>query len=301
MPNSGVTPMPVRPGSSVRISRAVLATQLGRVRPPLALRRHGLPLVLADRARRRRRRRVGVLHAAAHADPGGHGVTPGSVARQGTAARAGACPRTSAGRLPAAAAAGSVWSVAQHPTAAESLIVEPSTTNGSAAAIRSRSAMETACCGSVSSHRTANSSPPSRAATSPARSSATIRCCELGEHRVARGVPEPVVHRLEPVEVEVEQVPGPDVAAAPGQDLAHPLGEQRPVRQAGERIVQRPVVELGLQPLAVADVLDVHDQVRGSVRGPRHPGRADRHPDDPLVGQHEPALVAQDPRVRRPA
>ncbi len=68
-------------------------------------------------------------------------------------------------------------------------------------------------------------------------------------------------------------MPDPGVAAAPASDLPHPLGEQRPVRQAGERVVQGPVVELGLQALAVADVLDVHDQVRRAAPG--SPGTRD--------------------------
>ena len=35
----------------------------------------------------------------------------------------------------------------------------------------------------------------------------------------------------------------------------------------------------------------------GPVGGLGHPRRAHRHPDDPLTGQHEPALVADDPRA----
>ena len=263
----------------------------GRARPPVRPRRSGtttaVPRCRGTARRTARRSRRARRHP------------PVPLRGRGTArVRFLSYMRRSASRSSRAV---SVWSVGQHPTAAESVIVAPSTTNGSAAAVRRRSAMESAWWGSVSSHRTANSSPPSRAATSPARSSATIRGCELGEHDVAHGVPEPVVHLLEPVEVEVEQVPGPDRAAPPAQHLAHPLREQGAVGQAGQRIVQRTVAELRLQALAVADVLDVHDQVCGVACGAGHPRRAHRHPDDPLVGQHEPALVTQGSACRRPA
>ena len=82
---------------------------------------------------------------------------------------------------------------------------------------------------------------------------------ELDQDRVAGGVTEPVVHRLEPVEVEVEQVARPGVAAAVGQHLAHPHRQQRPVRQTGERVVEGLMAQLGLALLAVGDVLDVDD------------------------------------------
>ena len=56
---------------------------------------------------------------------------------------------------------------------------------------------------------------------------------ELDQYGVTGGMAEPVVHRLEAVEVEIEQMARSRVAAAMGQEVADPLREQRPVRQPG--------------------------------------------------------------------
>jgi hypothetical protein len=64
-------------------------------------------------------------------------------------------------------------------------------------------------------------------------------------------VAEPVVDRLEAVEVEVEQVARARVAAVVGLGLADPLDEERPVGQPGQRVVQRAVLQLGLEVFAV--------------------------------------------------
>jgi hypothetical protein len=63
--------------------------------------------------------------------------------------------------------------------------------------------------------------------------------------------------------------------------------------------VQGAVPQLGLQRLPIVDVLDVHDQVSRPSLGLRHGRGADEHPDDRVVGAHEPALVPQDPRYAR--
>jgi hypothetical protein len=107
-------------------------------------------------------------------------------------------------------------------------------------------------------------------------------------------VAEPVVDRLEPVEVEVEQVARACVAAGAGLGLADPLGQERPVRQPGQRVVQGAVVQLGLEVLAVRHVLDVHDEVRRPVDGRGDARGAHHHPDDAAVGAQEAALVPHD-------
>ena len=234
IPNSGVTPMPVRPGSSVRMS-------VRWSRPSSAMWVHRWPPGgTASRSSSQIGhdgggcRGVGVLHRAACADPGRHHVTAGcGGGGGGRRRRFPSYMRRSASRSSAAA---SVCSVAQHPTAAEIVIVEPSTTNGSAAAIRSRRAMDERLVGLgvLTEHRELVASEPGRDVADAQQRDDPGR--ELGEHRVADGVPEPVVHRLEPVEVEVEQVPQPGVAAAAAERppaAARRAGSGSPGRSAG--------------------------------------------------------------------
>ena len=123
--------------------------------------------------------------------------------------------------------------------------------------------------------------------------------CELDQHGVTRSMAELVVHRLEAVEVEIEQMARSGVAAAMGQEVADPLREQRPVRQPGQRIVQGLVAEFGLALLAFADVLDVNDLVLGTACGGRCPGDAYRHPDLAPIHAAESAFVAHDPQFVR--
>jgi hypothetical protein len=72
-------------------------------------------------------------------------------------------------------------------------------------------------------------------------------------------VSEAVVDGLEVVDVE-EHHPELAVLASGAPDrVAHPLDEQRPVGQVGDRIVKRLVGELLLEDLALADVAGVQD------------------------------------------
>jgi hypothetical protein len=109
---------------------------------------------------------------------------------------------------------------------------------------------------------------------------------------------EPVVDRLEAVKVQREQLAGLGVAATMGHKVADPLGEQRPVRQTGERIVQGLMAQLGLALLTVGDVLDVDDAIK-VIDGP-DPCGADRHPDIVSVPAAQAALMAHDPCSTRP-
>jgi hypothetical protein len=72
---------------------------------------------------------------------------------------------------------------------------------------------------------------------------------------VAGVVAEAVVELLEAVQVEDE-----DRGRAPGDRLGEPLPQQRPVGQAGQRVVVGLVAQPVLQLLGVADVAGVEDQ-----------------------------------------
>ena len=85
------------------------------------------------------------------------------------------------------------------------------------------------------------------------------------------------------------------MAAALGHQAADALGQQRPVRQPGQRIVQRLMAQLGLALLAVGDVLDVHDHALELVAGP-DPGGAQRHPELVSIAPPQAAFVAHHPR-----
>ena len=107
-----------------------------------------------------------------------------------------------------------------------------------------RSATPSACASSpMSSHRTANSSPPKRATVSLGRSSAAQARADRAQQLVAGVVAERVVDDLEVVEVEEEQ----REAAAPrrrrAERVAEAVEQQRAVREAGERVVQRVVAD----------------------------------------------------------
>ena len=104
----------------------------------------------------------------------------------------------------------------------------------------------------------ANSSPPSRATVSLARTVGDQAGADHLQHGVARGVPVPVVDHLEVVEVHQQQrEPG---AVVVGQRRVEPLHEQRAVREPGERVV------VGLVGQPVGELVAVADVVQGQHR-----------------------------------
>ena len=107
----------------------------------------------------------------------------------------------------------------------------PGSSNGRRIALRRDSATTSVPRRSIDSRRTANSSPPSRAAVSPERTHARHATSYLGEHLVADRMTERVVDRLEVVEVEEQHCGG---ARAVGQRSLDALGEERAVREARE-------------------------------------------------------------------
>ena len=96
---------------------------------------------------------------------------------------------------------------------------------------------------------------------------------DLDEHRVAGGVPEPVVDVLEVVEIEVQH--GDRARCPPARPVLEALEQQRPVRKAGEWVVERPVRQLLLEPAAVGDLLEVAADLHrlAVVDRPRRPPR----------------------------
>ena len=93
-----------------------------------------------------------------------------------------------------------------------------------------------------------NSSPPSRATVSDARSAPCSRAPTSLEQLVAGRVAERVVDLLEAIEVHHQRPRAACRRRSAWRDrLLDPVAEEHPVRQAGERVVQRLVlVQLGL-------------------------------------------------------
>src|SRR4051812_31469403 len=82
---------------------------------------------------------------------------------------------------------------------------------------------------------------------------------DLEQDLVAGGVAEAVVDRLEVVEVDEDDRQADVVAAGAGDAVAHALGEQRAVREAGDRVVEGLMGELLLERLALGHVAAVED------------------------------------------
>ena len=82
---------------------------------------------------------------------------------------------------------------------------------------------------------------------------------DRAQQRIAGRVPERVVHLLELVEID-EQHREVAVALHRGQRELHLVVEEDAVRQAGQRVVARQMVDLRLGILALGHVLDQHDR-----------------------------------------
>ena len=142
--------------------------------------------------------------------------------------------------------------------------VWPSSANGAANSRSSLSASAAASAGRrTPAWTSANSSPPSRASVSLARSDRAEAGRDRAQQPVAGLVPERVVDVLEAVEVEQHHrdlllLVRVAAARAPGagQRLGQPVVEQRAVGQAGERVVQGQLRDPRLRRLALGDVLE---------------------------------------------
>ena len=114
------------------------------------------------------------------------------------------------------------------------------------------------------------------------------------EQLVAGAVAEAVVDELEVVEVDEGDRGDRRVGAADaGQGVLDAVEEQRPVRQAGERVVERLVAQLVLERAATGDVADrEHDAVHVRVVEQVHAD--DLGVDHRVVGPEQPGVDGAD-------
>ena len=97
------------------------------------------------------------------------------------------------------------------------------------------------------------------------------------EQLVAGGVAQAVVHRLEVVEVDEQHRHRRTLARRSGQGVLDPVAEQRLVGQVGQRVVERLVGELLLEPLLLGDVPEAPDPPDGATADPLRCGVALEH------------------------
>ena len=98
------------------------------------------------------------------------------------------------------------------------------------------------------------------------RRAAVRRAGDGDQQLVARPVAHRVVDELEVVEVDEEDAHDPRPSSA-GECPLDPVPEQHPVREPGERVVERPVGELVLQLPLLGDVAHgQHDPADGRDR-----------------------------------
>ena len=74
------------------------------------------------------------------------------------------------------------------------------------------------------------------------------------EQAIADAMPVTVVDPLEVVEIKEEDGNRAEAAPRPRKRVLDPVREERPIGEAGERVVERLESELALEPLALADV-----------------------------------------------
>ena len=86
---------------------------------------------------------------------------------------------------------------------------------------------------------------------------------DLDQHLVSGGVTEGVVDELEAVEVEVDDREA--LGGAASRRHPHPVREQGPVWEPGERVMERLPGKPLLRLLALGDVLHLRDQVAQRV------------------------------------
>ena len=128
--------------------------------------------------------------------------------------------------------------------------------------------LATACGASIAafSSRTANSSPPSRAAVSAGPKRAGETMADGDQQLVAGAMPQAVVDRLEIVEIQEEdRQRGLAQPAGAIERVLDAIDEERPVGEPGQRIVQRLVAELCLELLAGRDVVDERVEADGAT------------------------------------
>ncbi len=112
---------------------------------------------------------------------------------------------------------------------------------------------------------------------------------DLAEQVVADVVAPGVVDQLEAVDVEEEQGDVGAVAAGPGEGLLQVVEQERPVGEAGQRVVEGPVGPRGLDPAAVGPVpghtAQLPEPAVGVALGPQGDLDVDRAPAPAPHGQ----------------
>ncbi len=104
-------------------------------------------------------------------------------------------------------------------------------------------------------------------------------------------MPEAVVDRLEPVEVDEAQPEAPVRLRC--HQLGDPFDEHRPVGQPGQRVLPGLAAELALQPVALGDVQDHRKLDLAVPVGPAQAGRGQLGPHRDAGGPGEAQLRAQ--------
>ena len=99
--------------------------------------------------------------------------------------------------------------------------------------------------------------------------------------RVAGGVPQAVVDRLETVQVDEKHTDPAPVAPGAGDGVLQPVGEQPTIGQPGEGSCRLRWSQLGLRRPALGDVLHMHDHARRRPRAGLEPGHASAAPSSP--------------------
>ncbi len=99
-----------------------------------------------------------------------------------------------------------------------------------------------------------------------------------------------VVDHAEPVDVEGDDANGRAPPNLPVEGLAQAVDEQGTVRKAGQRIMERPLDQSLLRPLAVRDLLGRAEDASGSTGGIELDPTTSLDPPHHLVGQLEAML-----------
>ena len=81
-----------------------------------------------------------------------------------------------------------------------------------------------------------------------------------GQQLVTGRVAERVVDHFKVIDVDEQDADHPAGTAHPGDRVRHPFGEQHPVRQARQRVVERLVAQLVFEPAPLGDIPQRHHQ-----------------------------------------
>ncbi len=126
-------------------------------------------------------------------------------------------------------------------------------------------------CAGVSGRIRANSSPPSRASTSPRRNRFGQHHGQFLEHHVADGMTEGIVDVLEVIQVDHDHRESVLMPLGANDFVLQELMELAPVVQAGERIANRQLFQFGVVFLYG---LEQMVEILGQVLDLGQPGRA---------------------------